>query len=123
MWVDNVNSWTLNILTAQWEEDYTQTNELSYTVEYYQDGEKVEADTITVTWAVWVNDPQVLTVGEIDTDDDKYEGYKFDSTDPEEIPETVEDGAVIKVKYVKDESQTNELSYTEIWCEAGKERV
>ena len=89
--------------------DPDQTKTLSYTVEYYKDGVKVEADTQTVPQTVQVLQPDTLTVDKnaINTTD-KYTGYKFDKTDPTMIPDTVNDGATIKVYYVKD-------SFTVIW--------
>ena len=42
----------------------------------------------------------------------KYEGYKIDSTNPATVPDTVDSGTTIKVYYVIDENQTKELSYT-----------
>ena len=89
--------------------DPNQTKTLSYTVEYYKDGVKVEADTQTVPQTVQVLQPDTLTVDKnaINTTD-KYTGYKFDKTDPTMIPDTVNDGATIKVYYVKD-------SFTVIW--------
>ena len=89
--------------------DPDQTKTLSYTVEYHKDGVKVEADTQTVPQTVQVLQPDTLTVDKnaINTTD-KYTGYKFDKTDPTMIPDTVNDGATIKVYYVKD-------SFTVIW--------
>ena len=99
--------------TAQWTKDENATKDLSYTVEYYKDGVKVDDDTQTVKQTVWVNDPDTLTVDKdaINTTD-KYSGYKFDSSDPKEIPESISNGSTIKVYYVKDESATKDLSYT-----------
>ena len=44
--------------------------------------------------------------------ENKYVGYKCDSTNPSPIPDTVNNGDVIKVYYVTDESQRKDLSYT-----------
>ena len=83
--------------------DDGQTKELSYTVEYYKDGVKVEEDTQTVTQTVQVLQPDTLTVNKsaINTSD-KYEGYTLDSTATGTIPATIENGGVIKVYYVTD---------------------
>lgn len=91
------------MLYARWKKDETQTKTLSYTVEYYKDGEKVEGDTQAVTEKVWINSEQTtLTVKKDDINTtDKYEGYTFEKTDPDTIPETIENGGVIKVYYVK----------------------
>ncbi|RGC06390.1 doubled motif LPXTG anchor domain-containing protein, partial [Enterocloster citroniae] len=41
-----------------------------------------------------------------------YTGYKFGSYDPETLPEMIAKDGVIKVNYVKDDSQTKTISYT-----------
>ena len=86
--------------------------ELSYTVEYYKDGQIVSGDTQTVKTEVQVLQPDTLTVNK-DTINtvNKYYGYKFEKTDPTTIPETVSNGDVIKVYYVIDEEAKKELSY------------
>ena len=93
--------------------DDGQTKDLSYTVEYYKDGVKVDADTQTVTKTVQVLEPNTLTVdrSKINTTD-KYYGYKLEKTDPAPIPESIEDKGTIKVYYVKDDGKTKDLSYT-----------
>ena len=86
--------------------------ELSYTVEYYKDGEIVSGDTQTVKTEVQVLQPDTLTVKKEDINTvNKYYGYKFERTDPTTIPETVSNGDVIKVYYVIDEEAKKELSY------------
>ena len=93
--------------------DESQTKELKYTVEYYKDGEKVTSDTQTEKIEVQVLEPNTITVDKtkINTQD-KYEGYKLDENSTGTIPDTVDDGDVIKVYYITDESQTKELKYT-----------
>ncbi len=88
--------------------DESQTKDLSYTVEYYKDNVKVEEETVEVT--VWINDPDTLEVTTI-VNNNKYLGYEFKETDPQVLPETIENGETIKVYYIKDESQTKDLSY------------
>ena len=80
---------------------------MSYTVEYYKDGQKVDEDTKTDKQTVWVNDPNTLTVDkdEINTTD-KYSGYKFEKTEPGTIPDTIDNKGTIKVYYVKDAQYT-----------------
>ena len=59
-----------------------------------------------MTEKVWINSTQTtLTVktDEINTTN-KYEGYKFEKTDPETIPETIVNNGVIKVYYVKEDT-------------------
>ena len=101
--------------------DESQTKELSYTVEYYKDGKKVEADTQVVKETKQVLESDTLTVkkNEINVTD-KYVGYKFEKTNPETIPNSINDKGVIKVYYILDESQTKELSYTVEYYKDGK---
>ena len=99
-----------NEISFYYVKDESQKHELSYTVEYYKDGEK--ADTETVTKSVWVNDETLPVDVEKINVTDKYVGYKFVETNPTKIPTTIENGGVIKVYYVKDESQTKTLKYT-----------
>ena len=77
---------------------------IGYTVEYYKDGKIVEEDTQVVTETVQILQPDTLTVNKDEINiTNKYIGYKFESTDPEVIPDEVTDGDIIKVYYVKDE--------------------
>jgi len=110
-----------NIINVYYVTDNTQTKELSYTVEYYKDGKKVENDTQVVTETKQVLESDTLTVkkGEINVTN-KYVGYKFEKTNPETIPNSINDKGVIKVYYVFDESQTKELSYTVEYYKNGK---
>ena len=102
-----------NIIRVHYVKDETQTKELSYTVEYYKDGVKVTEDTQTVKDTVQVLKPDTLTVDKSNINTkDKYVGYKFEKTEPTEIPNTIENGSVIKVYYVTDDNQTKDLSYT-----------
>ena len=95
--------------------------ELSYTVEYYKDGQIVSGDTQTVRTEVQVLQPDTLTVKKEDINTvNKYYGYKFEKTDPTTIPETVSNGDVIKVYYVLDEDAKKELSYTVEYYKDGK---
>ena len=92
-----------NIINIYYVTDNTQTKELSYTVEYYKDGKKVENDTQVVKQTKQVLESDTLTVknGEINVTN-KYVGYKFEKTNPETIPNSINDKGVIKVYYVKD---------------------
>ena len=102
-----------NIIKVYYVADETQTKDLSYTVEYYKDGVKVTEDTQTVKDTVQVLKPDTLTVDKLGINTkDKYVGYKFEKTNPTEIPNTIENGSVIKVYYVTDDNQTKDLSYT-----------
>ena len=93
-----------NVLNLYYDIDETQRKDLQYTVEYYKDGEIVNEDTQIETLNVQVLDPDTMKVSEEKINiTNKYPGYKFDHTDPEEIPNIVVTGSVIKVYYVKDE--------------------
>ena len=110
-----------NIINVYYVTDNTQTKELSYTVEYYKDGKKVSNDTQVVKETKQVLESDTLTVknSEINVTN-KYVGYKFEKTNPETIPNSINDKGVIKVYYVFDESQTKELSYTVEYYKNGK---
>ena len=112
---------TKNVINVYYVTDENQTKELSYTVEYYKDGKKVENDTQKVTETKQVLESDTLTIkkGEINVTN-KYVGYKFEKTNPETIPNYINDKGVIKVYYVFDESQTKELSYTVEYYKNGK---
>ena len=102
-----------SVIKVYYVKDESQKKELKYTVEYYKDDEKVISDTRIVTEKVWVNAPNTLTVNKAElAPADKYPGYKFSVTAPATIADTVANNSVIKVYYVKDESQKKELKYT-----------
>ena len=110
-----------NIINVYYVTDNTQNKKVSYTVEYYKDGVLVKSDTqkVTVTKQVLESDTLTIKKGEINVTD-KYVGYKFEKTNPETIPNSINDKGVIKVYYVFDESQTKELSYTVEYYKNGK---
>ena len=104
---DTVNSG--DVIRIDYITDDRNTKELNYTVEYYKDGVKQENDTQTKTQTVQVLEADTLAVDKtVINVTDKYEGYYFDSTDPENIPDVVNTGTVIKVNYVV----RTDLSYT-----------
>ena len=98
-----------NVIKVYYVTDEAQTKELSYTVEYYKGGVKVDADTQTVKQTVQVLAANTLTVVKdaINTVD-KYVGYALKETDPAAIPDTVDSGATIKVYY---EAETYTITY------------
>ena len=101
-----------NVIKVYYVADETQTKEISYTVNYYKDGVLQTSDTEKVTKTI-----QVLeTTGKVETSKinvtNKYFGYKFDKTNPSSIPEVFENGDVIDVYYIIDESKVKELTYT-----------
>ena len=110
-----------NIINVYYVTDNTQTKKLSYTVEYYKDGNLVKEDTETIYETKQVLESDTLTVkSEKINVTDKYVGYKFEKTNPETIPDSIEDKGVIKVYYVFDKTQTKELSYTVEYYKNGK---
>ena len=100
-----------NVIYVVYAKDADQTKPLSYTVEYYKDGEFFEngeggSETVQLL------DPDTITVKEFDKADDKYLGYKLEKVDPNvAVGDEVADETVIKVYYVKDADQTKEVSY------------
>ena len=102
-----------NLIKVYYVIDDSQRKDISYTVEYYKEGRKVDADTQVVEENVQVLEPSILNVrkNEINTVN-KYVGFKFDRTDPEVIPEEIGSGSTIKVYYVRDGDQTKDLNYT-----------
>ena len=110
-----------NVIKVYYVTDENQTKELSYTVEYYKDGKKVDNDTQVVKQTKQVLESDTLTVKKSEINvTNKYVGYKFEKTNPETIPNSINDKGVIKVYYVFDESQTKELSYTVEYYKNGK---
>ena len=104
---------TGTVIDIYYVKDDSQKVEVKYTVEYYVDGVKQENDTQVGRKDIWVNATKELEVNSnyINTTN-KYTGYKFDHSDPETIPSVVADGTVIKIYYVKDDSQKVEVKYT-----------
>ncbi len=101
------------VIKIYYVKDDSQKVEVKYTVEYYVDGVKQENDTKVDAKNIWINATKELEVNSnyINTTN-KYVGYKFDHSDPETIPSVVADGTIIKIYYVKDDSQKVEVKYT-----------
>jgi len=87
------------VFVGSFVKDDTQTKTLSYTVEYYFNGAAdPNVPAVTVSDAVWVNDPDTLPwnaalVGTFD-------GWAFDHSDPATIPADIANGSVVKLYYV-----------------------
>ena len=91
-----------NIMKVYYVTDEEQTKELSYIVEYYKDGVLQDNDTQIEKVAVQLLDGNILDVDKAKINGtNKYEGYTFEKTEPETIPDTVTDGEIIKVYYIK----------------------
>ena len=112
------------VINVYYVKDELQTKEVTYTVKYFRDGVEVTADKQTVTKRIWINAPLEVEVNKtaINTTD-KYVGYKLDSAATGEIPVVVESGTVINVYYVKDASQTKDVTYTIKYYKDGEEQT
>ena len=90
-----------NVVSVLYVKDETATKVLSYTVEYYKDGVKVEDDTQTVTEEIWIGSSQNTLMVKKDGINitNKYDGFVFDYTDPTAIPDNIENNGIIKVYY------------------------
>ena len=112
------------VINVYYVKDELQTKEVTYTVKYFRDGVEVTADKQTVTKRIWINAPLEVEVNKtaINTTD-KYVGYKLDSAATGEIPSVVASGTVINVYYVKDASQTKEVTYTIKYYKDGEEQT
>ncbi len=92
--------------------NWTKKGSLFYTVEYYKDGVKVDADTHTETqnYEVWVLDPVPTTLNVVAKNintTNKYEGYTFEKTDPATLPAKIANKGVIKVYYKVNKHQVS----------------
>ena len=112
------------VINVYYVKDELQTKEVTYTVKYFRDGVEVTADKQTVTKRIWINAPLEVEVNKtaINTTD-KYVGYKLDSASTGEIPSVVASGTVINVYYVKDASQTKDVTYTIKYYKDGEEQT
>jgi uncharacterized repeat protein (TIGR02543 family) len=101
-----------SVIKVYYISDFTQTKDITYTVEYYLNNTIDNTKTQTVTQTVWVNTPNIpVNIAAINRIDAFGVGYKFDRTDPATIPANIADGGVIKVYYVDDLDQTKDISY------------
>lgn len=100
-----------NVIKVYYVTDENQTKTLTYTVNYYKDGNLVKEDTETIYETKQVLESDTLTVKSEEINiKDKYVGYKFVKTNPELIPEVIENKGVIDVYYEKD-TFTYEVRY------------
>ena len=113
--------------TAKWVEDYNWTQDTKYTVKYTIEGVEQTADKLEVTGTAWINDnPAKIAIAEggIPAPADKYTGYKLDPNNPTYpvAGDEVENGSVYTVNYIKDNSKTQDTSYTVRYTVKGVER-
>lgn len=105
--------------------DSSQTADVKYTVQHWVAGVHQTDDDMEVTDKVWVNAEKELVVTSDSLEKNTYVGYKFDSYMPTDIKagNQVLDGSIIKMNYIKDEGQSEDVSYVvEHWI-AGAHRV
>jgi uncharacterized repeat protein (TIGR02543 family) len=86
-----------NVIKVYYKINQAEKKELSYEIVYYKDGEEVA--TRKVSKEVQVLLPDTIEVNEDLIERNKYEGYTFVGTEPEEIPEYIENGGIINVYY------------------------
>ena len=102
------------VLVVNYEEDATQTKDLSYTVQHVVNGEV--RDTFTEESTVQVLQPDTLVRNETLEADQNYEGYAKSGVayaDGSAVEGSeIENGATIIVSYEIDATQTKDLSYT-----------
>ena len=95
------------VIKVHYVKDEAQTKELSYTVEYYKDNLLQESDTQVERKTVQILEDDTLTVDKSKINlTNKYVAFKFKNTDPAQIPDTVENGTVIKVYYETNNEKT-----------------
>ena len=111
-----------NVITFYYQRDNGQTKSLSYTVQYYKDGQLQENDTLRFTANVWVNAPDTIVIqnGSVFTDASKYPGYVLSAaSDRYATGDPVASGSVFKVYY----TARTDLSYTVRYLEQGTDKV
>ena len=101
-----------NVIKLYYVKDADQTQDTSYTVRHVVDGEVKASDTYTGT--AWINETNPTIVIKAGSLAQKtYTGYKFESIDTEaKEGDAIASGTVITLTYVKDETQTQDTSYT-----------
>ncbi len=109
---DQVASGSEIVLT--YVKDDEQTKTLKYTVKHTLEGAEQADYTKSYTATVWINDADTLSVTAESIAEKNFTGYKFASISPEGMTggTVVENGAVIVLNYVKDDSQTQKTRYT-----------
>ena len=109
---DKVVSGSTIVLT--YVKDDAQTKTLKYTVKHTLEGVEQADYTKDYTETVWVNEADTLSVTAESIAEKNFTGYKFASISPERMTggTVVENGAVIVLNYVKDDSQTQKTRYT-----------
>ena len=101
-----------NVMVLYYVKDTSQTKPTNYTVKHIVGGEEEYSHTYTGT--AWINETNPTIVVEAGSLARKtYTGYKFESIDTEvKEGDAIASGTVITLTYVKDETQTQDTSYT-----------
>ncbi len=104
-----------NVIKVYYVIDDENKKSLSYTIQYYKDGQIQDEDTEIEVQTVQILESDNLTVNKnnIDTES-KYLGYTFEKTVPKIIPDTIETGSVIKVYYKLTPVEVSSVELTKV---------
>ncbi|MBD5394548.1 MAG: hypothetical protein HDR71_09820, partial [Lachnospiraceae bacterium] len=100
---DNIQINGDTTLYGVWRTEYI-THDISYTVEYYKNDVKADEEIIKDSVLSDVNSLRVKPIDENKYEDENFEFDHYEVDERMELPETVEDGTVIKVYYVSKEA-------------------
>ena len=93
--------------------DEEQRKDLHYSVVYYKDNVLVPEDTIHRSQNVQVLEEDIIEVDRsLFTDENKYYGYKINTTKPSTVPGRVPNETIINVFYIQDETMRKDVKYT-----------
>lgn len=107
------------VVTFKYVPDESKTKTVKYTVQHVVNGEV--KDTKDYTENIWVNAKEELKIKAGSLDPKTYAGYKFSSIAPlVAAGDTVNNGDVITLTYVKDATQTKVVDYTVKYSVDGK---
>ncbi|MEG1096642.1 MAG: InlB B-repeat-containing protein, partial [Clostridiales bacterium] len=88
-------------VTAKWSVDPTITKTISYTVNYWMEGENTPREKAIVTKNVWINDPDTMVITKVEPR--TYNGFKFDHYSVA-FPTNIKNGDIINVYYVAEKA-------------------
>ena len=102
-----------NLIKVFYKIDENQRKDLHYTVVYFKDNVLVPEDTVHRSENVQVLEEDTIEVDRsLFTDENKYYGYKINTTKPSTIPGRVPDETIIHVFYIPDETMRKDVKYT-----------
>ena len=91
-----------NIIKVYYVKDSSQTKTIQYTINYYKDGILQENDIQVEPQVVQVLSDDILNVDKSKINiTNKYEDCTFEKTEPSTIPDTIENGGIINVYYLR----------------------